>query len=541
MLNFSLIYVNISFFTSIISMILFFLIWKKRHVKGGKYLLYAVVAVTIYNLAYALEYSATTTAGKVFWTKVEYLGMGSLLPVLFMFVLKYFGIETKIKIQHVILLWLPAVVVVALAWTNELHGLVWSGFGEIDPLTNLMVYHHGPFFAFGIIYLYFVSIVLMVILTRQWFRFNQRSFRNQIILFIFAILLPLIGNIIYLSKINPLPGMDWTPISSFFSIVLFYISIATFRFLDLIPVARDLVFNLIQDGIMVVDFQLRVVDWNPALPQLIPNCPIQHGKSALNILRFLGIENNPFDDMQESVNYEVEISNPELLILDIVISPLNRNNNFDGWLVIFENETERRLATRALEQANKQLLQKIDEIERLQIKLKEQAIRDPLTGLFNRRFFDDYFNKELIRCKRTNTPISLLFVDIDHFKSVNDRFGHDIGDQVLELLGDILKSMFRASDVSCRFGGEEFLVLLPGLASDQAYTRAEDLRKRFEETSRTAEFLYSQVTISIGISNYPLHADNTRDLFRIADKALYNAKELGRNQICCFSDSHTNQ
>mgnify|MGYP000863005896 CR=1 FL=1 len=535
MLNFSLIYVNISFFTSIISLILFFFIWKKRHVKGSKYLLIAVIAVTLYNMAYALEYSATTIEGKVFWSKVEYIGIGTLLPALFLFVLEYFRIVKKIKIGHAILLWSMPLLVMGLAWTNELHGLIWSGFGEIDPVTNLMVYHHGSFFTFSIVLQYSLGLGLIFILTRQWFRFRQRSFRNQIILFFLAILLPFIGNIIYLSRNNPIPGMDWTPIFSFFSIVLFYLSITLFRFLDLLPVARDLVFHLMQDGIMVVDFQFRVVDWNPALPQLLPNLPITHGGSALQIFRILGINNNPFENIQESVNYEVEITEPEQCIIDIIISPLHQNNHFDGWLVIFDNETERRLATRALETANKTLMQKLDEIEKLRDQLKEQAIRDPLTGLYNRRFFDEYFANELVRCKRTNTPISLLMIDIDHFKSVNDRFGHIVGDQVLEMLGEILKSMFRASDVSCRFGGEEFLVLLPGLASDQAYNRAEDLRKRFEQATRDAEYLYTQVTISVGISNYPVDADNTRDLFRISDKALYQAKELGRNRVCCIA------
>ena len=536
MLNFSLIYVNISFFTSIISMILLFLIWKKRHVKGSNYLLIAVVAVILYNMAYALEYSATTIAGKVFWSKVEYLGIGTLLPLLFLFVLMYYGIVKKIKTQYAILLWSLPVLVMGLAWTNELHGLIWSGFGEIDPVTNLMVYYHGSFFTFSLVLQYLLGFGLIFILIRQWFRFKQRSFRNQIGLFFLAILLPFIGNIVYLSRNNPLPGMDWTPIFSFFSIVLFYLSITLFRFLDLLPVARDLVFHLMQDGIMVVDWQFRVLDWNPALLQLLPNLPIQHGGSALQIFQILGIKNNLFENSLESINFEVEITNPELRIFDIIVSPLHQNNHFDGWLVIFDNETERRLAIRALETANKTLLQKLDEIEKLRDQLKEQTIRDPLTGLYNRRFFDEYFTKELIRCKRSVTPISLLMVDIDHFKSVNDRFGHDVGDQVLELLGEILKSMFRVSDVSCRFGGEEFLVLLPGLAHDQAYNRAEALRERFEQETRDAEFLYSQVTISIGISNYPLHADNTRDLFRLSDKALYKAKELGRNKVCCISD-----
>jgi diguanylate cyclase (GGDEF)-like protein len=96
--------------------------------------------------------------------------------------------------------------------------------------------------------------------------------------------------------------------------------------------------------------------------------------------------------------------------------------------------------------------------------------------------------------------------------------------------------MFRKSDVSCRFGGEEFLVLLPGLEMDQALNRAEALREKIEQSSREADFLYAQVTISIGISNYPLHGDNIRDLFRSADKALYQAKDEGRNRVCCYNN-----
>jgi diguanylate cyclase (GGDEF)-like protein len=123
---------------------------------------------------------------------------------------------------------------------------------------------------------------------------------------------------------------------------------------------------------------------------------------------------------------------------------------------------------------------------------------------------------------------------------VNDRFGHEVGDRVLQLLAEILQSMFRKSDVACRFGGEEFLVLLPGLQEDQALNRAEALREKFAQASLEADFLYSQVTISIGVSNYPLHGDTTSQLFRTADKALYRAKDAGRNQVCCYRDDHEN-
>jgi diguanylate cyclase (GGDEF)-like protein len=534
MLNFSLVYVNISFFTSLLSLFVLFLIWRKRHVPGSIFLMLCILAVAIYNMAYALDYSSTDVGMKVFWSKWQYVGLGNMLPLLFLFIMDYFGIMSNFKSKNIFLLWVIPLTVIILAWTNENHGLIWSSFGEINPDTNLMVYYHGPLYFLGIVYQYFLGLILLIILTQQWIKYKQSSYRHQIVIFISAILLPVLGSVIYLSRLNPLPGMDWAPIGSFFSIVLVTLAITTFRFLDLIPVARDLVFTMIEDGIMVVDSQFRILDWNPALLQLVPKLPIQVGGSANHIFRILGVQNSPFINQKDPVNLEVEINDPEHRIIDIIVSPLIRSKNSDGWLVIFDDETERRLATRGLEKANQTLLQKLDEIEKLQIQLKEQAIRDPLTGLFNRRFFDEYFRNELVRSNRANTPLSLMMVDIDHFKSVNDRFGHEVGDRVLQLLGDILKTMFRKSDVSCRFGGEEFLVLLPGLEMDQALNRAEALREKIEQSSREADFLYAQVTISIGISNYPLHGDNIRDLFRTADKALYQAKDDGRNRVCCY-------
>ena len=496
-----------------------------------------ILSVAVYNMAYALDYSSTDAGMKIFWSKWQYLGLGNMLPFLFLFIMDYFGIMTHFKSRYIFLLWVIPLMVIILAWTNENHGLIWSGFSEINPDTNLMVYYHGPLYYLGIIYQYLLGLVLIIILTQQWIKYKRRSFRHQIEIMIPAILLPVLGSLVYLSRLNPLPGMDWVPIGSFFSVVLVTLAITTFRFLDLIPVARDHVFTMIEDGIMVVDYQCRILDWNPALLRLVPKIPMQVGGSANQIFRILGVQNSPFTNLQDPVNLEVEIEDPEHRIIDIIVSPLVRNKISDGWLVIFDDETEQRLATRGLEKANQTLLLKLDEIEKLQIQLQEQAIRDSLTGLFNRRFFDEYFQNELVRIKRANTPLSLLMVDIDHFKSVNDRFGHEVGDRVLQLLGEILKTMFRKSDVSCRFGGEEFLILLPGLEMDQALNRAEAVREKFEQSSREADFLYSQVTISIGVSNYPLHGENMRDLFRMADKALYQAKEKGRNRVCCYQNN----
>lgn len=496
----------------------------------------AAFAIFVYNFAYALDYSATTTEMKVFWSKLEYLALGNIVPLLLVFIVEYFGVVINKRYRKFIMLWVIPIIVIILAWTNEQHQLIWRGFGEIDPVTNLMVFLPGQLYLVGIGYQFLLAIVILIILFQQWQKFRQRTFRFQVEIFAVGIIIPFIGVLIYISDFNPLPGLDWAPIGSFFSVVLITVAITTSHFLDIIPVARDQVFSLIHDGIMIVDSQYRVVDWNPALTSILPQIQFKIGASAKQILIFLGVTNNAFVSLNDVLNYEVEIDEPEQRILDMIISPLVRNNTTDGWLVIFDDETERRKSSRALEKANLTLMQKLDEINLLQRKLEEQAIRDPLTGLYNRRFFDEYFKNELIRSIRDDLPISLLMLDIDHFKSVNDRFGHETGDRVLQLLADILKSLFRKSDVSCRFGGEEFLVLLPGLHQDQAVNRAEVLREKFAQASLEAEFLYSQVTISIGVSNYPLHGYNTSDLFRTADKALYRAKDEGRNRVCCYQD-----
>lgn len=534
MFDFSLLHVNISVLTSLLSLLFFFLVWRKKHVVGSKYLMWTAFAIFVYNLGYALEYSAATTEMKVLWSKLQYLSLYNIVPLLFIFVVEYFGIVIDSRHRKYYLLWVIPAFIVLLTLTNEHHNLIWKGFGEIDPVTNLMVYYPGKLYGVGIVYQFLLVIVMLIILFQQRLKYRQRSFRFQIEIVAVAIVLPFIGVLFYLSDLNPLPGMDWAPIGSFFSVVLITVAITTSRFLDLIPVARDLVFSLIHDGIMVVDSQSRVVDWNPALEKLIPQVTIELGMSANQIFHAIGVTNSPFTSAEEVINLEVEIAQPQQKILDLIISPLVRKNNADGWLVIFDDETERRMATRALEKANLTLMQKLDEINKLQDQLKEQAIRDPLTGLYNRRFFDEYFKNELIRSIREETPISLLMLDIDHFKSVNDRFGHEEGDKVLQLLAEILQNMFRKSDVACRFGGEEFLVLLPGLYLDQAINRAEALRERFAQASLDADFLYSQVTISIGVSNYPLHGDTSQDIFRTADKALYRAKDEGRNRVCCY-------
>ncbi|HEY0061379.1 MAG TPA: diguanylate cyclase [Telluria sp.] len=190
-----------------------------------------------------------------------------------------------------------------------------------------------------------------------------------------------------------------------------------------------------------------------------------------------------------------------------------------------------RLGEQTLHAANRSLEEKLAEIEALQAQLKVQALKDPLTGLFNRRYLDTIVPHELARCARERLPLCLMMIDIDHFKRVNDTYGHQGGDAVLQALAALLTEQVRASDVACRFGGEEFLLLLPNMAPAVALQRAEQWRASFAAMVTPSLQGPIQATLSIGIACFPDDGACLAELTACADMALYRAKAEGRNRV----------
>ncbi|AAV94469.1 diguanylate cyclase, putative [Ruegeria pomeroyi DSS-3] len=169
---------------------------------------------------------------------------------------------------------------------------------------------------------------------------------------------------------------------------------------------------------------------------------------------------------------------------------------------------------------------------RMRDQLHDQSVRDPLTGLFNRRHLTETLRKQLLHCQTRGGRLSLIAVDVDHFKKFNDTHGHDAGDMVLRAVGAALEQACDRDEVACRIGGEEFMLVLLDCAPEDALTRAELLRQSVEEVSvRYGEKTLPRVTISAGVAHYPRHGTMPQDLMRAADDALYEAKGLGRNQV----------
>ena len=169
---------------------------------------------------------------------------------------------------------------------------------------------------------------------------------------------------------------------------------------------------------------------------------------------------------------------------------------------------------------------------KLREELKTQSIKDPLTKLFNRRYMEETIEREYSRCKRTKENLGVLMLDIDHFKQYNDNHGHDVGDMIITEIASLLQSKLRDNDIACRYGGEEFILIMPGAPMDVLEKRAIQLNQDIRDLSITCKNeVFNNITVSVGAAAYPIHASYTGELIKAADTALYTAKNNGRDRV----------
>lgn len=175
------------------------------------------------------------------------------------------------------------------------------------------------------------------------------------------------------------------------------------------------------------------------------------------------------------------------------------------------------------------ITQRTKDLERLNFKLNQQALTDELTGIGNFRYFQNIFDAELHRADRYKRNLSLLMVDIDDFKSFNDQFGHTFGDEILKKIATTLETTIREEDIVARYGGEEFIIIAPETNKKKAKEIAERIRK-------AVAHLKNHVTVSIGIASFPSDGKTSKKLIEKADKALYESKSKGKNQVSCWEE-----
>jgi len=202
-----------------------------------------------------------------------------------------------------------------------------------------------------------------------------------------------------------------------------------------------------------------------------------------------------------------------------------------GTFGISRDITDRKVAEDNLRAQAHKLQNQIEEINLLHEQLKDQAIHDTLTGLFNRRVMDQVLSQQLATCQKYDQTFCIVVIDIDNFKSINDEFGHQVGDAMLEAFGKCILASTREDDFSCRLGGDEMLMAFQKMSIREALIKAEKVRKALDEVVVHREGQSVSTTVSIGIAAYPIHGNTVNELISRADAALYAAKQKGRNQV----------
>jgi len=489
-----------------------------------------MIAAAQWSFSDGMDLSATQLETHVFWAKISYLGANTVAVFLLLFALEYTQRERRLSPGGTLALFaVPLFGFVAVLF-NEQHQLIWTGFQQSSSDPGIVIYQHGPLFWFLMLYSFALLLVTTTIIISFALK-TGRLYMSQSICIIVAILVPWAAMIAYLAAPGLVPGFNpsITLVASG-SIITF--TILRHRLLDLAPIAREALLEKMSDGLLALDSAGRVVDLNLATKRLLKLDSIDPIGRPVDTL----LERWP-----EAASHLVALDNRDgefTLVshsgshIGFEVSALQDTTGVHrGNLVILRDVTARVEDEQALKQANEELQARVEEIESLHLELSEQAIRDPLTGLFNRRYLSEMLTREIARASREGYPVSFIMLDVDGFKQINDVYGHTTGDLILRFLGSQLLSQTRAGDFACRYGGDEFLVVLTNLPLEAAVERAEKWRASFQESSTSVMGLSEVATISVGVATFPIHGEAADQVFAAADGAMYAAKSAGRNRV----------
>jgi diguanylate cyclase (GGDEF)-like protein len=530
--------------SALIAVVVGVVAWRRRHsASAASSLVLAMVGVVIWCLADLSARVSTTLTAQLTWTHALYVGVVLIPASSLVLTFEITGRGGRLSRRTRWLLVVQPVVVLAVVATNPWHQLFINGARLVGDDPVELDWHRGPLFWAHTAYSYAILAVAIVVLARGWLR-APRAFRRQLGSALLASLVPTAFNTTNQFGLIDVGRLDLTPIAFSVTGVLFAWALFRQQLLDLVPVARERVIDTMGDGVVVVDVYGRVADLNPAAGNLLKRAGGQPGAVAVG---------QPAADVFAAWDGVVPLRGDHQSevhvgagsgIVDVRVTELTgRLRRPAGHLLVLRDVTENRQAERALAAANAALRVQLETIERLRWELQEQAIRDSLTGLYNRRYLDEVLARELARAARENYPVSIALLDVDHFKGLNDSHGHATGDRMLTAIGDLLARNVRGGDVACRYGGEELLVVLPNVDAEAAVLRAEQCREGCaalrvspaDDRDTADPTVHIGVTVSIGVATSPADGIEPATLLAAADRALYTAKRAGRNRVIAAS------
>jgi diguanylate cyclase (GGDEF)-like protein len=503
------------FFTCAAIIFVCVMAWKRKGTTGlpAVFLTLCGLGVAIYDFGYAMEIHASTLEAVFFWVRFEHCGIQFIPPLWLMFSLSIMGKWKKANpLRIALLLALPAVALVCsqtLGGLNLLHPNPRLATGEA---LSLFEYDRGwPIYlttALQSVYL----VVSFALFTIGFMRGGPMP-RAQTALYWFGSTVPWVGSLIYNSGSAPY-NIDITPFLMSISVGIFMIGFLKIGILDIAPVARTVIFEDMKDGVLVIDRRGKITDFNPGMGTILPLLrAVKTGANVRTALAGYGELLGLLDRAPPSTIDFKPSDKPDAPFYHVASARLkDKSGKGIGMLLTFHDMTE---------------------MKELQRRLEVMATHDDLTGLYNRRYLNQYAKAQIEEAKAFGCEFSLIMLDLDHFKRVNDTFGHSVGDEALIQVAEILRQAVDGEDCAVgRFGGEELLAILPRTDAAAARAVAEKARAAISARRIPCEGVSLSITASFGVSSLTPVCDTLKELLIAADLALYEAKNTGRNKVC---------
>jgi len=509
------VYITLTALSGVLNLFLGIYVFVKRHLFSAisTIFLWAVAVKTIYCFGYAFSLTSSTLSELRFWSAVQYMGMPFAPPLGLMFVLTYLGYKLT-KGQIAALLIIPVVSLLSNI-TNDFHHLHYKKYAVHETLG-------APYYSIeiGVTYiimstfLYLCLLSSMILLISRW-KDTNGAYRSQLLALIAAHLIPMVTSILYLTGLAP-AGIDPVPMVVGLSSLFLWWAIESSHFLAIMPIAKDVIFQSISDGVLVLDQSGRLVEFNGSCQRMFPKLdksmfgwPLERIWTGM-----FGASSRCPGFGAAPQELEVIAHEPEERTYQLRYSPIAQNKNAGpkGAVLIITDITE---------------------FTRLKRKLEKHAYYDDLTQILNRRAFFEQCEARYDRIKEQQLPFTVILFDIDHFKRINDSFGHRAGDQALVSVVRICETCLTENMIFARYGGEEFVLALFGHTVAEGQGLAELLRQKIAATPIAQGNTSISVTASFGIAGtedgayVPLET-----LLSHADEALYEAKRGGRNRVC---------
>lgn len=523
---------------AVIALLIAFLLSRRIPTPGRNAMIWMLIGLASWAFCYAMITLSTSLGAKRFWLKLENIGILTVPVFWFFFTVQYTRLDKWLNKYTAALFFIIPLISWTLLFSENWFHFYYESVFPISEGGGPLVIERGPWYLTALVHSYVLNLTGIGLLIWQFIEYRN-IYREQMAILVGAILIPLVTNIFYqiasgTTSSSSIP-IDLTPIS--FTVTAFLISAGVFglRLFDLMPIARHIVLEYIPEMVVVVDAHDRVLDANKTAQEWLGKTPDEIvGKDPMEVFHEWPQLINRFLTSNET-HEEIQIPGDPPRMLELNVSALyNRFNVLEGRLIVAHDITDRKWLENDLIYANDALTRQLEEIEQLRDELEQQAIRDPLTDVYNRRYMVEFLDNEVARAEREKTSISIVMMDLDNFKQFNDNYGHRCGDAILQAFANFLVEHTRRGDVICRYGGEEFVILMPNTQHQFAYERAETWRQDFSETAFEYEGMKFSTTFSAGVATLPQHGHTGDLILQAADKALYRSKDSGRNKVTAY-------